>query len=388
MERTRTLDTLSNAVDNAFATVILSPDTFPFRHLEPYKQKIDAVIEKVISKHKIPAWHNLPITQFGMSETVFKLYKIASYLHEKFQHNHYDYTGGSVYITWKDEKVDLIYEHYQSWVSEHRKDFKIFQWFSLQDRIKPGDIKHNTRSSVFPVDFKFRVNPEINKEHPLAIMMLYDHSYIEVGDVHSNERGPIEITEIRPLRSKEAMNMIMNYRKMETMGLRIQPDPDAFSNVIYFQELPVFKVIWRPWTKKATISINGTKYEHPVHPDLVFAYGNDSVSVFILKKGMLYQVPYMNTSSGGSVCMGMNTTIKSGLLSKSLKRLEELFFYTKFTHINNTKYSNAIHLAFAKGEYKDIEFLKYKTLNEVLELSEIGNVITDNDDDYFEEFEM
>ena len=55
MERTRTVDTLSNAVDNAFATVILSPDTFPFRHLEPYKQKIDAVIEKVISKHKIGA---------------------------------------------------------------------------------------------------------------------------------------------------------------------------------------------------------------------------------------------------------------------------------------------------------------------------------------------
>lgn len=121
-------------------------------------------------------------------------------------------------------------------------------------------------------------------------------------------------------------------------------------NLLSFTYLPGgnYKMVWyRPAEERfihfvPTLKINSTKAYVPA--TLYVVQGN-SLKVFALKSNnrprestKLYYPPYLNTSDGGSVCLG-NAKIKKPSIKtyeNLMKYWEDLFWLSEFSHINGS----------------------------------------------------
>lgn len=104
--------------------------------------------------------------------------------------------------------------------------------------------------------------------------------------------------------------------------------------------------------KKLLFSSNFKIAEYKI-PKLLWVYKNNSLSLFALKGNVksendfLYQAPFLNIDSEGSVCMG-NTKFSNNFQNFEffMKYLQEQFFLSVFTHTNVDK--------LCKGNLNDI----------------------------------
>ena len=362
MERTRYTDDLSIAVNEAVAPLMISPNIEDHQKLEPHIDKLQHLLDKIRKTHHIPALHRRPLTNYTTSKTIFDLYHVARFIYNfvcKDQKSGYE---GDIYVVRNNNRLDLIFEYSVTWTPQgyerNGDEITIHQWFSLQKKSwKPKFINSRMKDEPYNGDLKIKVTPRLDVIQPHNVLLVYD-DYIEVADLGYNNH----LSEIRPLRASEAIEMLKGLGSMNLEKTKIMPDPNAFPNIVFMEEEPRLRLMWRPFTKKVTIDVNKIKYKHIVHPDLVFFYKGGTLFTYILMKDYLYQVPYMNVSNNGNICMGLNTNITHGNMTEVMHKLEEIFFHTRFTHVSNSGYSNDEHMKFIKNEYEDFKFKTYMPL--------------------------
>lgn len=128
---------------------------------------------------------------------------------------------------------------------------------------------------------------------------------------------------------------------------------DSFDGSIIFYTEPMYK----PLIFAETLGIPSAYYKIPF---LLWSYKNKLLSVYALKtkpKGeddILYNAPFMNINSSGSVCMG---NVKFGGEKESFEKLMEdivdKFFNSAFTHTSNNNLLKMNYQTFLKNHAND-----------------------------------
>lgn len=380
MDDTRRVDQLSNAVDTAFAPVIYSPEIVDYACLEPYRKEIEKLVDDIAKKYQIPVSRQLPITAYIMSHTIFRIYKICDWINRMLPFDRAHGTSFRLFLKY-GKKPDLIIQNAFTYKENDYCEKIIYDHYSMKDQIIPRKLSRGMKSNPVTGSDIIPIHSIMTRVNPNYILMLYGNEYVEVGEVKMDHKNVLSITEVRPLRLKEAKGFANMFRKLETLDLGIIPDPKAFQDVIYFRELPSFEVVWYNRMKAAKVHVNDTKFTHPAHPELIFHYKEGDVSTFVFKGGMLYHAAFMNVDDRGKICMGRNTKIKAGMLSELMTQVEEWFFYTRFTHSNSQKYTPDDRLNFIKGNYDLVELKPYKSLNEYLSVKGTSLNVNDDEDD-------
>lgn len=150
-------------------------------------------------------------------------------------------------------------------------------------------------------------------------------------------------------------------------------------NVIYFntnnQELNLI------WTfKKSHINLNfdekhNISKEFKCVPNLIFKIKDTKLSVYAYKcfKGLetnLFYAPFHNIYNDGRICMG-NASIDWNIcnLEKLMQHIEQLFFRSKFTHLNHQNFKNNINVIWDKngfGDSKNLTNYRKKKLKDII----------------------
>lgn len=137
---------------------------------------------------------------------------------------------------------------------------------------------------------------------------------------------------------KKCVNTINSMEKKELSFKGIIP-----KNIIYYKSK---NIIWYVNSSKKylyfskSLSLKNGYYHLP---RLLFAFINNKLSVFALKKGQieettkLFNAPFLNVYENGSICMGnVKTNISNfSYIENAIQYLESAFFKSVFTHTNH-----------------------------------------------------
>lgn len=174
-----------------------------------------------------------------------------------------------------------------------------------------------------------------------GIISIYDtHTIFQKPNFETGKLGVPKNMTLASIRKIFKLDLEYGNNKFMRFKDGIIPDNvvnfDAFKEEIIFYTKPDYRKLFF----KTHLKIEDNFYKIPY---LLWVYKNKNLKVFALKtkikssKDILYNAPFMNVSSNGSVCMG---NVKYGNESEFFDLLMEdiidKFFNSYFTHTNNS----------------------------------------------------
>lgn len=193
-----------------------------------------------------------------------------------------------------------------------------------------------------------------------GIIACYD-SYTLFHHVKNGELGPAtnltqeNIKTIFKATIKDAKEKIV-FMKFKSLIPENVLHFDVQDNSIIFYTQPTFKKLYFA----SSLKIESAEYKIPF---LLWVYKNKTLSVFALKRkprsenDFLYQAPFMNISSSGSVCMG---NVKYGneenYFEDLMQDIIDKFFNSYFSHTNTNELLKMNYMTFLQKHKNDRDF--------------------------------
>jgi len=201
------------------------------------------------------------------------------------------------------------------------------------------------------IDFLITTSEKVtNLSYPKFCLIGYANDKDEFSDlkyypIKNNEfQAEIPFTNDCLKELKKASEVIETIEKKELNFKGLIP-----KNVIFFKNKDLIWTI-EPSQKYLYFSKHFVLNDNYYHlPKLLFAYIDSKLHIYAIKsndeindKIILYNAPFLNVNSEGSVCMG-NTNIKIDkffFVENAIQYLENAFFKSIFTHTNHNRIIN------------------------------------------------
>lgn len=190
--------------------------------------------------------------------------------------------------------------------------------------------------------------PDFRPECALIVYSSNNEYYIEENELLLNkETQQYVFGAAKPLSMKKAKTIFSGISEKSTNSFKssgIMP-----TNVISVDfSSDSYKLYWVVESHENTMKIDFNKFKLDsvvTYPKLLFKLSkNSGLNVYALKNEeitndtMVYMSPFPNVSSNGSVCMGnVKINRNKSEISEIMKDVQQKFFGSVFTHLNNNK---------------------------------------------------
>ena len=225
--------------------------------------------------------------------------------------------------------------------------------------------------------------PEIYK--PVMSLVVYQSSneaynssvYVEEHTIRELKENQFTFGPAKPCRTKllgKLLNSIRGIDAAKYYFTEIIPE-NVLSFNIKDQELNLIWKVKRHYHELNFDKSHNISSSYVMNPNLIFKIKGNTLYVFAIKnykcnmKSLLYHAPYHNIYNDGRVCMG-NAEIKWHLsdLTLLINNIEEVFFSSKFTHLNHKEFKKNINVIWDKGGFLNNEDLtkNNKTIKSII----------------------
>lgn len=196
-----------------------------------------------------------------------------------------------------------------------------------------------------------KIDSEIEGDRPYNAQC----GYMEIGNFKKNENtGQFELKNVRPMKRKSLMGLKEFLNEESKKNSSIKTENLRFKNfidkhILYtHQDQEKLSAVWiKPssdmelYFQKALNIPDGIVHGLPA---LLFLLKDKTLSIFAVKNldefdfnANLYKAPFHNVNGNATICMGSAKISYNNLFywEDLIKRTEEAFFSSKFTHFND-----------------------------------------------------